>query len=180
MVSCLTITARNIDEYSEFIQQFERLSPEKQAEFIDILRSGEFDVKFSSLNTDVYGGLMHNTLKSKKLHHKNFQFDADFEIFGIKVLTLRVEGRFTHSGSKVKEIKKFDTYVVKCLIPMNYMEKNSSDSYVYDGRLYAKASYSSYFGINIKGTDIGAITKTFKIEYNCDGNGNEWGTGIVD
>lgn len=166
-------------QYSEFVKQFESLSPESQAKFVDMLKNGgRIDVKIHKR------GANHRYLlkgvRSKKSATKDVMFDADFELFGLKILTLRIQGRITHSGAVVKKINKADTYVVKCYIPLNHMVKDYFDSSIVNGRFNAEAVYSSCFGINISGTEIGAVTRTFRIKYNCDGNGDEWGTGIVE
>lgn len=157
-------------EYSAFLSQFKALPLEKQQKVLDVLENGgPLDVKLSATTVNDSPQTRSSTSQ------RSVNYDADFQLFGITFVTIRLEGRFTHSGSTVKSVEYKNAYIVKNWVPLSGFERTSLDAYVSNGKFYASAAFTAYVGAKIGDNIIGVTPRTFYIKYNCDGTGQ--GTG---
>lgn len=157
-------------EYSVFLSQFKALPLEKQQKVLDVLENGgPLDVKLSATTVNDSPQTRSSTSQ------RSVNYDADFQLFGITFVTIRLEGRFTHSGSTVKSVEYKNAYIVKNWVPLSGFERTSLDAYVSNGKFYASAAFTAYVGAKIGDNIIGVTPRTFYINYNCDGTGQ--GTG---
>lgn len=159
------------DEYSEFLSQFKALSFEKQQKILDVLSNGgTFDVKLSE-------HIVNNSAPTTRASasQRSVNYDADFQLFGITFVTIRLEGRFTHSGTTVKTVEYKNAYIAKSWVPLTGFERTSLDAYVNNGRFYASAAFTAYVGAKIGDNIIGVTPRTFYINLNCNGTGKVTG-----
>ena len=159
------------NEYSEFLSQFKTLSPEKQQTILDVLSNGgTLDVKLSEPIV--------TTPSIARTSQLGVYYDADFQLFGITFVTIRLEGRFTRSGTTVKTVEYKNAYIVKNWVPLSGFERTSLDAYVSNGRFYASAAFTAYVGAKIGDNIIGVTPRTFYISMSCNGagvgTGNAW------
>ena len=153
------------EEYSEFVSQFKALSLDKQQIILDVLSNGgTFDVKLSEPIVD-------NSSPVARASQRSVYYDADFQLFGITFVTIRLEGRFTYSGTIAKTVEYKNAYIVKNWVPLSGFERSSLDAYISNGRFYADAAFTAYVGANIGGNIIGVTPRTFYIQMNCNGAG---------
>lgn len=156
--------------YSVFLSQFKALTLEKQQKVLDVLENGgPLDVKLSATTVNDFPQTRSSTSQ------RSVNYDADFQLFGITFVTIRLEGRFTHSGSIVKSVEYKNAYIVKNWVPLSGFERTSLDAYVSNRKFYASAAFTAYVGAKIGDNIIGVTPRTFYINYNCDGTGQ--GTG---
>lgn len=154
------------DEYSVFLAQFKALPFEKQQAMLNVLSNGgTFDVKFSKPTTN-------NSSATTRALQRSVYTDADYQLFGITFVTVRLEGRFTYSGATVKTVEYKNAYIVKNWVPLTGFERTSLDAYVSGGRFYASAAFTAYVGAKIGDNIIGVTPRTFYISMNCDGYGD--------
>lgn len=158
-------------KYEIFIQRFKSLPADKQDKILDVLKNGgklEVRVRNTSDKSGIY----------ERVAQRSVSYEADFGLFGITFVTVRLEGRFTYSGSKVKKVKYKNAYIVKNLVPLSGFERTSLDAYVNNGKFNASAAFTAYVGAKIGDNVIGVHPRTFYIEYTCDGygigEGNAW------
>lgn len=157
-------------EYSAFLSQFKALPLEKQQKVLEVLENGgPLDVKLSATTVNDSPQTRSSTSQ------RSVNYDADFQLFGITFVTIRLEGRFTHSGSTVKSVEYKNAYIVKNWVPLSGFERTSLDAYISNGKFYASAAFTAYVGAKIGDNVIGVTSRTFYINYNCDGTGQ--GTG---
>lgn len=156
--------------YSVFLSQFKALTLEKQQKVLDVLENGgPLDVKLSATAVN------DSTQTRSSTFQRSVNYDADFQLFGIIFVTIRLEGRFTHSGSTVESVEYKNAYIVKNWVPLSGFQRTSLDAYVSNGKFYASSAFTAYVGAKIGDNIIGVTPRTFYINYNCDGTGQ--GTG---
>ncbi len=164
------------DIYDEFIQQYSELSKEKQEIILDVLQNGgNFDVELteSSLQSDEKHRYTRATVGNRPV-----SFDADFRLFGITFVKVRLEGRFEYSNQKVISVQYKNAYIVQNFVPLSGFERTSLDAYVSDDKFYASAAFTAFVGAKIGDNIIGVRPRTFNIQLNSDYRGNvnrnEW------
>lgn len=159
------------EEYSTFLSQFKALSLDKQQVILNVLSNGgAFDVKLSETSVDDSSPI---ALASQR----SVSYKAEFQLLGITFITIRLEGRFTYSGSTVKTVEYKNAYIEKNWIPLTGYERTSLDAYVSNGRFYASAAFTAYIGAKIGDNVIGVTPRTFYITLNCDGTSPVVGDG---
>jgi len=153
------------EEYSAFLSQFKALSLDKQQIILDILSNGgTFDVTLSAPIVD-------NSFPTPLASQRSVYYDADFQLFGITFVTIRLEGRFTYSGTIAKTVQYKNAYIVRNWVPLSGFERTSLDAYISNGRFYASAAFTAYVGAKIGDNIIGFTPRTFYIQMNCNGAG---------
>ena len=157
------------DEYSVFLSQFKALPLDKQQVILDVLSNGgTFDVKLTETAVD-------DSSSMARAAQRSVYYEADFQLFGITFVTIRLEGRFSYSGSTAKTVEYKNAYIVRNWGPLSGFERTSLDAYISNGRFYANAAFTAYVGAKIGDNVIGVTPRTFYITLNCDGTG--YGTG---
>ncbi|MFJ5764361.1 hypothetical protein ACIP9C_03310 [Lysinibacillus sp. NPDC093210] len=158
------------DTYDEFIQQYSELSKEQQEVILDVLQNGgNFDVELTenSMQSDEKQRFTRATVGNRPV-----SFDADFRLFGITFVKVRLEGRFEYSNQKVTTVQYKNAYIVQNFVPLSGFERTSLDAYVNDDKFYASAAFTAFVGAKIGDNIIGVRPRTFNIQLNSDYKGN--------
>ncbi|WP_432703305.1 hypothetical protein [Lysinibacillus sphaericus] len=158
------------DTYDEFIQQYSELSKEKQEVILDVLQNGgDFDVELieSSMQSNEKHRYTRATVQTRPV-----SFDADFRLFGITFVKIRLQGRFEYSNQRETSVQYKNAYIVQNFVPLSGFERTSLDAYVSDGKFYASAAFTAFVGAKIGDNVIGVRPRTFNIQLNSDYRGN--------
>ena len=152
-------------EYDEFKNELITLSKSEQAEVIDTLvNGGKLDVEIIPDNS---------TYQTRAVsRNRSVGFNARFGLYGITFVEIRVEGRFTHNGSRPIKVEYKNAYISKRLLPFTGFSRSSLDAYISGKRFYVKSAFTAYVGAKIGKQTIGVKPRTFYANFNAGVSGS--------
>lgn len=148
------------EKYENVLNQYSSLSEEQQKTFLEKLKKFE-DIEISIQKVPV---------TSTKSSEQYIYMDAIFSLQGINLMSIKMDGRYTTSGSMAVSPLYADAYVTTLYVPLVSVTRSSLDSYVTNGVFYENSAFTAVVGVS----GIGITPRTFYLEMRGDGYGRTY------
>ena len=147
-------------KYENVLNQYSSLSEEQQKIFLEKLKNFE----------DIEVSIQKVTVTSTKSSEQYISMDAIFSLQGINLMSIKMDGRYTTSGSMAVSPLYADAYVTTLYVPFVSLTRSSLNSYVSNGVFYENSAFAAV--VNVGG--LGITSRTFYLEMRGNGYGRTY------
>jgi len=160
------------------LQQFDQLDSTDQSKFVELMQDPNFlQAAFNSTGDSLPDGLeiVNSSGESRIAEHSQTPgervtyltwAETDMNLFGITMVTLRMEMDYTVSGTSVTAVNRYEAFVVRNINPLTTITLDANSAYPSGGT----ALHTAVFGYNLGpiedlSVQIGSIKGQITAQY---------------